>query len=282
VDVARELERSEDIVLLLGFWFQDPQGVTWTRCGGHYVTAAGADPDRPSITLSDPALNNAEAGGAGHVRGPTHGDHAPAVSPPPDHDDTLNASHDRYDTGLPMVPAVSQWSLPTYATTGVPTTCADVARWCMGDEWGQNPPEPDMPQEPCDDPGLLVSTEVEAMVDVSPLQTDVCVFLETSATWPYSLRVRKGGCSPAVEIAEKDVIRGKLCNLRHSMVAMAVELGYVQCLYDDSNLDEFDELSPDDTRCMGSWFYLIRQTGDTHYGQGSGGEIRLPDMGGCS
>ncbi len=280
-EVAREIERSEDVVLLLGFWFADPQGATWTRCGGHYVTAAGVDPDRPSISLSDPALNNAEVGGAGQVRGPTHTDHAPAVSPPPDHDDTVNLSHDLYSIGPPNVPAVSQWSLPTYGTTGAPTTCIDVLRWCMSMEWGQNPAEPPLPQEPCDNPTWTVSAEVEVMVDVSPRQTDLCLHLDSTSVWPNNLRVRKGACTPAVEIPQKDVIRGKLCNLRFAQIVPLVELGYVRCLYDDSNLDEFDELSPDDTRCMGGWFYLVRQSGDVDYGNASSGEPRVPDMGGC-
>jgi hypothetical protein len=129
---------------------------------------------------------------------------------------------------------------------------------------------------------MPVTTEVEWMVDVSPVQTPLCVFLDESATWPDSLRVRKGSCSPSADMMVKDVIRGKLCNLRFSVLGPIVELGHVQCLYDDTNLTEFDELSPDDTGCMGAWFYLVRQSGDPHYGEaGPGSEVRIPDSEGC-
>jgi hypothetical protein len=281
-EAAAEIEKSEDVVLLLGFWWQNPQG-DWERCGGHFVTAAGVDIANETITLSDPGINNAETGAPGRVRGPDHGDHAPAINPPPDHDDTQNVSHDRYGVGLPNVPSHALWSLPTYATNGVPTNCDAVARWCMpGMEWGQNPPEIPAEPVPCPDPLFPVSAEVEAMVDVSPKQTPVCVFLDSSYPWPDNLRVRKTPCSPTVEVPQKDVIRGKLCNLRFIPGAPVVDLGWVQCLYDDSGLTEFDDLSPDDTRCMGSWFYLIRQSGDVNYGSAyPSGEVRIPSAGGC-
>jgi hypothetical protein len=281
-EVSREIEKSEDVVLLLGFWWQPPQGTEWYRCGGHYVTAAGVDFDQGTISVSDPALNNAETGAPGRVRGPNHSDHAPAVTPPPDHDDTQNISHDRYGTGAANVPSHASFSLPTYATNGTPTTCGDVARWCLvGMEWGQNPAEPPTFMEACTDPSWPVSTEVEAMVDVSPRQTEICVYLDTSIGWPENLVIRKGPCTAVTDVTPKDLIRGKLCNLRFSMMAPQVDLGFVQCLYDDSLRTEFDELSPDDTRCMGGWYYLIRNSGDTNYGQASGGEVRLPATGGC-
>jgi hypothetical protein len=283
-DVATEVIRSEDVVLLLGFWWNLPQTDEWIRCGGHYVTVAGVDigPDGPTVTLSDPAWNNAETGAPGRVRGPAHGDHAPALNPPPDHDDTLNLSHDTYAIGPPET-VWADWSIPFYKTGGAPTSCADVERWCSPEfDWQQNPPEPPLPQEPCPDMTWRVSAEVEWMIDVSPRQTPVCIVLDSLSSWPDNVRVAKGNCNPTVETIEKDVIRGKLCNLRFSMLAPQVDLGFVQCLYDNSNLTEFDELSPDDTRCTGGWFYLVRQEGDIDYGQGSpGGEPRIPALGGC-
>jgi hypothetical protein len=97
-EVQLEIEKSEDVVLLLGFYWSPDQGASWMRCGGHFVTAAGVTAYDQSILISDPARNNAEpppdgTGAPGHVLGPNHVDHAPASSPPP-HDDTLNASHD--------------------------------------------------------------------------------------------------------------------------------------------------------------------------------------------
>jgi hypothetical protein len=289
VDVATEILRSEDVVLLLGFWWNIPQTDEWIRCGGHYVTAAGVDviPDQEAIVLSDPAWNNAELGAPGRVLGPDHTDHAPAINPPPDHDDTENVSHDAYPVDPPNTP-FALWSLRSYKTNGPPTTCGDVRRWCMfdpdnPDNWRQNPPDPPSPQEPCEDPGWLVSTEVEWMIDVSPKQTPICVYLDPDDVWPDNLRVRKGARDDVSDNIPKDVIRGKLCNLRFSMLAPQVDLGHVQCLYDNRLLTEFDELSPDDTRCMGAWFYLMRHDGDTDYGNASppGLEPRNPSSGGC-
>jgi hypothetical protein len=49
-----KLRTCEDIVLLLGFWQEDPPG-TWNRFGGHFVTLAGVDYTNYAFALSDPA-----------------------------------------------------------------------------------------------------------------------------------------------------------------------------------------------------------------------------------
>jgi hypothetical protein len=295
-EVAEEVLRSEDVVLLLGFWWHNLQTDEWNRCGGHYVTVAGVDvsANSESVWLSDPAINNAELAAAlGRVRGPAHTDHAPALNPPPDHDDTQNISHDLYAVDprqIPTsIPVASLWSIRHYATNGLPTTCIDVERWCMDDNadpgrWRQNPPHPAFAQDDCYDPTFPVSVEVEWMIDVSPKQTPICIFLTNSDVWPQNLRIDKRACVASAEVMQKDLIRGKLCNVRFAPIGPgpAVDLGYTQCLYNDSPLTEFDELSPDDTQCMGAWFYLMRQTGDVDYGSAwPGGEPRSPSTGGC-
>jgi hypothetical protein len=288
-EVAREIERSEDIVLLLGFYWQTGPA-TWARCGGHYVTAAGVDRANATITVSDPYYNNAEPpasggnGGPGRVRGPGHGNHAPGLPPYPDHDDAVNLSHDRYATGPSMVgPAVSLWSLVGYATPGRPTTCEDVINFCYGMEYGQNPPEYPATQYPCPGPATPISVEVEAMVDVSPVQTPVCILLDPAVAWPDNLRVTKGACDPAqATLFSYDVIRGKRCGLGFSGLPAVSDLGHVTCLYDNVARDRFDETSPDDDLCFGPWFYLVRQSGDLNYGSAQpGGEPELPSSGGC-
>ncbi len=284
-DVEEEIERSEDVILLLGFYWWD--GGSWIRCGGHFVTSAGVDSPGQTITFSDPGLNNAEPPNSapGRVLGPNHINHAPSLNPPPSHDDAQNLSHDRYGIGPSMVPAVAKWAIPNYATSGAPTTCADVARWCMlGYDWGQNPPPPDPPQPQiaCTDPTAPVSTEVEAMVDVSPVQTPICIYFDSAIPWPDNLMIDKNPCGVSSPTAVSyDWIRGKLCNLRFSMLSPQVDLGYVQCLVDDGLVDRYDELSPDDTQCMGGWFYLIRQSTDPDYGNASNGDPRIPNSGGC-
>jgi hypothetical protein len=283
--VEREVEKSEDVVLLLGFYWPAPTG-DWLRCGGHYVTAAGVDSAAATITLSDPYFNNAEPppagnGAPGRVRGPAHGDHAPGVNPPPDHDDAQNVSHDRYAVG-PALPGVSQWTLPAYATSGVLTTCHDVANWCMGSSYGQNPRRTE-PQQPCVDPQMPVRVAVEAMVDVSPVQTPVCLVLDPAALWPNNLRMEKNACGAATpQPVPYDVVRGKHCGLRMASLAMQVDLGHVQCIHNDVAVDRFDDLSPNDDDCFGLWFYLIRKSADPDYGSAyPGGEARVPSSGGC-
>ncbi len=285
--VEEEIEASEDVILLLGFYWHD--GSNWVRCGGHYVTSAGVDSPGLKITLSDPKLNNAESGGVGSVLGPNHSNHAPTASPPPSHDDAQNLSHDRYNVGssvLPPIPNISNWSIPDYATAGGATTCQDVLWWCYtGYEWGQNwPSDPPPYQTPCPTLGTPISTEVEAMVDVSPNQTPICIYFDSVVPWPDNLMIDKNPCAIVTPTAiSYDVIRGKLCNVKLSILAPQVDLGYVQCLYDDVAIDHFDELSPDDTSCLGCWFYLIRQSTDPDYGNASapGLEPRLPSSGGC-
>ena len=66
--VEAEVERSEDVILLLGCWqWQDPDGLPgsgderWVRLGGHYVTVAGINSTDHQIAFSDPFFDNAEA-----------------------------------------------------------------------------------------------------------------------------------------------------------------------------------------------------------------------------
>ncbi len=282
-EVEEEIEKSEDVILLLGFYWDD--GSNWIRCGGHYVTSAGVDSPHNTITLSDPKFNNAEAGGSGRVRGPDHANHAPTITPPPSHDDAQNLSHDRYHIGPSNLPAaISKWSLPSYATVGGSTVCQDVRYWCAtGYDWGQNWPGNAPPyQSPCPGISVPISVEVEAMVDVSPLQTPICIFLDTTVPWDGNLRIDKNPCTVSSPTAVgHDVIRGKMCNMKFNMMIAQVDLGHVTCLYDDVWVDHYDELSPDDTGCFGGWFYLIRRSTDLDYGAASSGEPRVPNSGGC-
>jgi uncharacterized repeat protein (TIGR01451 family) len=98
--VADEVMRSEDVVLLLGFyeWQETVPGGQWVRVGGHYVNVAGVDPNGPTIAFSDPFVDNAEVTGAGRVLSGTLITHYPP-HPGPDptiHDDAGNVSHDVY------------------------------------------------------------------------------------------------------------------------------------------------------------------------------------------
>jgi plastocyanin len=88
--VEEEIERSEDVILLIGFWQETTAG--WRRIGGHYVTAAGVDSPRRLIAFSDPFADAAEVGGWGRV---LPGPHPPAHGAGL-HNDARFVSHDLY------------------------------------------------------------------------------------------------------------------------------------------------------------------------------------------
>jgi len=87
--IEEEIERSQDVILLLGFW--ENQSGEWKRIGGHYVTCAGVDSPNRTIAISDPFFDNAEAGGPGRVPVPHPYPHGPTV-----HNDAQYVSHDYY------------------------------------------------------------------------------------------------------------------------------------------------------------------------------------------
>jgi hypothetical protein len=96
-EIEYNLRLSQDVILLLGFWYEDPPGSgEWWRIGGHWVTAAGVDHVTGQLKISDPDLDAAELFGNGFVcslgRYLPH-DH---VADPLCHYDAGNASHDVY------------------------------------------------------------------------------------------------------------------------------------------------------------------------------------------
>ena len=109
--IVEEVERCEDVVLLLGFWeYQQEDG--WQRIGGHYVTVAGVNSLTQEIGISDPYLDNAEAGGPGRVLPMAHGyPHVASV-----HNDTQYCSHDIYAV-IPSDSPGGLWALEGYPVT---------------------------------------------------------------------------------------------------------------------------------------------------------------------
>jgi len=117
--IENEVRRSEDVILLLGFYNKFGEWV-----GGHYVTVAGIDSQNQMIALSDPYRDNAEGsnppwwpGGSGRVRPNPHQGRHPWSPPFPDtvHNDSWYASHDVYQALLVGAPG-GPWGLPEYAT----------------------------------------------------------------------------------------------------------------------------------------------------------------------
>jgi uncharacterized repeat protein (TIGR01451 family) len=115
--VEAEVERSEDVILLLGLW-QDQMpgpGEIWVRVGGHYVTVAGINSTDLQIAFSDPFFDNAEAGGPGRVLSGTLILHQhPPIPPDSTHNDAGNVSHDIYTVILPAVSPGGLWEINNY------------------------------------------------------------------------------------------------------------------------------------------------------------------------
>jgi hypothetical protein len=322
--VACEVRRSENVILLLGLYWRDGSSGQWKRCGGHFVTVAGVnwdedvgpdgkpgvawidddddtvfdEPDEtcpcgpngllPSddicgqfvkqIYISDPGRNYAESGGAGLVHGPDHSDHAPAASPPPDHDNAVNVSHDLYDVTGNVVGA----SLVGYG--GDVPDCEVIQRWC-----NQNPnPDSDLESEPCDPLNVIdVSVEIEAMLTISPVTPEICIqVLATPPPPPLDIRLGKGPCTVLIsDFPHFNFIRGELCQVSESTTA--VDLGIVDCLVGNTSAMQIQEwTTPDITRGIGAWFFLVGRWDPTglppqNYGYSSSGNPRNPSAGNC-
>jgi len=104
------LEATQNIILLLGFWWND--GQNWWREGGHFVTMAGVKSQGLKIAISDPGRDAAEYDWPGRVR--------PSYHPSPPHDDSLHndplyVSHDIYLCSLQSSsPGNQNFCLPNY------------------------------------------------------------------------------------------------------------------------------------------------------------------------
>ncbi len=149
--VRREVLRSEDVVLLIGFW--QMQGDAWRRIGGHYVTAAGVDTQGPALAVSDPYVDSAESGGAGRVMPWAHG--APHAAPL--HNDVQFASHDLYIVQGTNSPG-GVWGPEHYA----------VNTMLLQNFAGQNVPDEFAQMAGTWQPGSVVVAEVEYALAVSP------------------------------------------------------------------------------------------------------------------
>jgi C1A family cysteine protease len=165
--IEEEIERCEDVILLLGFWQEDPyMPMGFARVGGHYVTCAGVNSGLMQLGISDPCRDNAEAGGPGRVPVPHPYPHNSSV-----HNDTQYVSHDIYNVTLSPSPG-GFWGLPGY---GMGINFSDFQ--------GQNCPPEFEPQQGIYNASLPVFTEIEYAVDVSP-KPDLNEVIESD--WVYN------------------------------------------------------------------------------------------------
>ncbi len=153
--VADEVERSEDVILLLGFWEDNPQTDEWQRLGGHYVTVAGIDRFGRRIGFSDPFYDRAESGWPGRVL-PTTG-HTTHTDPTV-HNDAAYVSHDIYGV-IPTFSPGGEWGPEGYGED-----FEAVANY-----FGQNFPPEWEERRSAGYMGGPIATEVEYAIAVSPV-----------------------------------------------------------------------------------------------------------------
>ncbi|MCK4271600.1 hypothetical protein KAX22_03060, partial [bacterium] len=165
--IEEEIERSQDVILLLGYWYETyPGSGEWYREGGHYVTCAGVNSEALMIAFSDPYYDNAGAGGPGRVLDGFLIPHHPYPHGPYIHDDAGNVSHDFYNVGLGSPSPGGSWWLPDYP----PGSTKDF--------FGINVPERFAKYQAKELHGekQYVHTEVEAAVIICPIKEDSLYF----------------------------------------------------------------------------------------------------------
>ncbi len=162
-EMEDSLKKCQDIILLLGFWYFNPDSQKWFREGGHFVTMAGVCSESTKIALSDPDRDRAVAGWPGRVRPLGHP--GPGTYPPELHNDPTNVSQDIYNSMLQ----------PPFPSPGNPNWEIDyiVPR---GKYSGINVPKEFMAvtkAAPKDDVMVVYATEVEYAVMICPKPTAV-------------------------------------------------------------------------------------------------------------
>lgn len=163
--VANEVRRSEDVILLLGF-YQDiipGEGVYWERTGGHYVTVAGVDLRKKLIAFSDPYNDRAELGAPwyGRVLPVPHAALHPGIPTGEVHNDAKYASHDVYQVQDTTSPG-GTWGPAGYVDPSPPVGCQQISNFD-----GQNTPD-NFVNQPCRQDADALVAEVEFAVAVSP------------------------------------------------------------------------------------------------------------------
>ena len=155
------VEKCEDVILLLGFWYEYPAGSQiWYRCGGHYVTVAGVNSQDYLIAVSDPMFDWAEMGNPGRVLNGQYIPHTPGHAQTA-HNDEGNVSHDLYHVIDDPISPGGLWELVDYVLSQRPWYCYDLSLQNIPTEFqGVSVPWPggDVP----------VITEVEYAVQISP------------------------------------------------------------------------------------------------------------------
>jgi hypothetical protein len=153
-DIEYQLRLSQDVILLLGFWYFD--GEQWFRLGGHYVTMEGVNLEFFLFSFSDPWINgHCDFGHPGDSSG---GVFIPHTHPcdPPCHFDAGNVSHDYYQIAFDSPSPGGLLWIPEYY-------------WYDVIFYGMNfTPELEPFRAPGPDPVGMVHTEIEYAVVICP------------------------------------------------------------------------------------------------------------------
>jgi hypothetical protein len=152
---------SQDLILLLGFWQQDPTGTgTCTRIGGHWVTAAGVCTTSTRLCISDPYFDHNEGEPpAGAAHGSLVHNDARLVSGP---HGTIN--HDIYNVAPGVLTCPTPVPLPL-ELTDYPDNFSDIIQF-------ENMNQPILPPIiGAPNPQLPVYTMLEWVVMLCPKKT---------------------------------------------------------------------------------------------------------------
>ncbi len=162
--VEYEVERCEDVILLLGFWTWDSENQRWVRTGGHFVTMAGVDSRNNLVFFSNPIKNSAEAGWPGRVLDGSLITHYPIPGHSHDvHNDAGNVSHDMYYAVETNSPG-GTWGPANYAES------YDAIEAFGGQNFPRDFPERHRPTRALSEYAQAqIQTEVEYAIAISPV-----------------------------------------------------------------------------------------------------------------
>ncbi len=118
--IEEQVEKCEDVVLLVGYWYYTPTPPYWYREGGHYLTVAGVNSAALKIAVSDPCYDAFEFQMIAEGRVPIPHVHMPPEPPYITHNDAAYVSHDIYNVALvsqfvPQPNPNGTWMLLNYA-----------------------------------------------------------------------------------------------------------------------------------------------------------------------
>lgn len=206
---AEEVERSEDVILLLGFYLAG--GTSTDRVGGHYVTLAGVDKVGGLIAFSDPTFDHAEKSWPlastgipsrqGRVATGSLLPHLPVPGHPVvAHNDAGNVSQDVYAVGALGLGG-------TWGPIGYVQSTTEITNFN-----GQNGGGIPVP------PGQPIETRVEWAVTVSPV-ADVGIvksitptLVQHGDTVTFTLSFSNVGSLPAQDVSLADALPAELIN----------------------------------------------------------------------